>query len=236
MFAHREGMSATILPLEKLDLTTQTYRVLRGKILKREFKSGAKISIDQVVESLGVSRTPVTTALQRLAKEGLVEIIPQRGTFVTELTTRDVSELFDIRLMIELHAAEHILETGKIARFIADTQSPMAGMRQAMVNDDYGDYETFVANDRDLHLALVKCTDNQHLIHLYSEMNVHIQVARAHYLDTVEKARQGYMEHEDILKAFREGQSNQVQQALRNHIQTVRERILEILDRHGGKI
>ena len=229
-------MNELILPLEKLDLTTQTYSVLRSKILKREFKSGAKISIDQVVESLGVSRTPVTTALQRLAKEGLVEIIPQRGTFVTELTTRDVSELFDIRLMIELHAAEHILETGKIARFIDDTRSSMAGMRQAMVNDDYGDYETFVANDRDLHLALVRCTDNQHLIHLYSEMNVHIQVARAHYLDTVEKARQGYMEHEDILKAFCEGQSNQVQQALRNHIQTVKERILEILDRHGGKI
>ena len=229
-------MNATILPLEKLDLTTQTYRILRDKILKRDFKSGAKISVDQVVESLGVSRTPVTTALQRLAKEGLVEIIPQRGTFVTELTTRDVSELFDIRLMIELHAAEHVLETGKIARFIDDTQSSMAGMRQAMVNDDYGDYETFVAHDRDLHLALVKCTDNQRLTDLYSEMNVHIQVARAHYLDTVEKARQGYMEHEDILEAFRGGQSNQVQQALRNHIQTVKERILEILDRYGGKI
>jgi len=63
-----------------------------------------------------------------------------------------------------------------------------------------------------------------------------MQVARAHYLDTVEKARQGYMEHEDILKAFGEGQSNQVQQALRKHIQTVKERILEILDRYGRKI
>jgi hypothetical protein len=51
--------------------------------------------------------------------------------------------LFDIRLMIE-RAAEHVLETGKIAWFIDDTQSSMAGMRQAMVNDDYGDYETFV--------------------------------------------------------------------------------------------
>ena len=229
-------MNATILPLEKVDLTTQTCRILREKILKREFKPGTKISVDQVVESLGVSRTPVTTALQRLAKEGLVEIIPQRGTFVTELTARDVSELFDIRLMIELHAAEHTLQAGKIAQFLDDTQSSMAGMRQAMINDDYGDYGTFVANDRDLHLALVKCTGNRHLIDLYSEMNVHIQVARVHYLDSVERARQAYIEHEDILKAFREGQSDQVQQALRNHIQTVRGRILEILDRCGGKI
>ena len=56
------------------------------------------------------------------------------------------------------------------------------------------------------------------------------------YQNRVEKARQIYIEHEKILKAFREGQSNQVQLALRSHIEAVKERILEILDRHGGKI
>ena len=229
-------MTTTILPLERVDLTEQTYRVLREKILKREFKPGEKISVDQIVEGFGVSRTPVTNALQRLAKERLVEILPQRGTFVTELTARDVSELFDIRLMIELHAAEHALETGKIAQFLNDVKSPMVGMKQAMVNDDYGDYDTFVAHDRDLHLALVKCTGNQHLIDIYSDMNVHIYVARAHYMDSVEKARQACIEHEDILRAFRDGQSDQIRQALRNHIETVKERVLEILDRHGGKL
>jgi DNA-binding GntR family transcriptional regulator len=230
-----EKIDTTILPLEHTDLTEQTYRVLRGRILRRQFRPGGKISVDEVAKSLGVSRTPVTVALRRLAKERLVEIIPRRGTYVTELTARDVIDLFDIRLMIELYAAEHVIKTGQVTQFLDDIKGPMASMRQAMVNGDYGDYEAFIAGDQDLHLTLVKCTGNQHLISIYSDMNIHIQVTRAHYIDSVERARQAYTEHENILKAFREGQPNEVRQALRSHIETVRERILEILDRIGGK-
>jgi DNA-binding GntR family transcriptional regulator len=229
-------MPSAHLPIERKDLTEQTYRILRDKILKREYKPGEKIVVDQIVESFGVSRTPVTTALQRLAKERLVEIIPQRGTFVIELSARDVSELFDIRLMIELYAAEHILENAKIDRFLKSIQPPIKGMNQAMVDDEYGDYEAFIANDHELHLALVKCTDNLRLIDLYEDMNVHIHVARAHYMDSVEKARQAYLEHEMIVIGFRAGQINSIRLALRNHIRTVQTRILEILEQHGGAI
>jgi DNA-binding GntR family transcriptional regulator len=229
-------MNSTILPIERRDLTEQTYRILRDKILKREYKPGEKIVVDQIVESFGVSRTPVTTALQRLAKERLVEIIPQRGTFVTELTSSQVSELFDIRLMIELYAAEYVLETGQVARFLEAAKPSMSGMNQAMVNDDYGDYESFIANDHALHLELVRCTDNRRLVDIYEDMNVHLQVARAHYLDSVDKARQAYVEHEMILTSFRNGQPNPIRQALRKHVKNVQARILEILEQHGGGI
>lgn len=229
-------METLIAPLERRDLNEQVYRALRESILRRHFKSGAKISIEEIADKFKVSRSPVMAALQRLANEGLVEIIPQRGTFVTELTARDVTELFDIRLLIELHAAEHVLTTGKAAQFLEGIKQPMARMKEAMVNDDYGDYETFIANDRDLHLTLVKCLGNQRLTRIYSDLNVHLQIARAHYMNTVEKARQAYMEHEQIVKAFRSGKADKVRQALRRHIETVKERILEILDQHGGKL
>jgi DNA-binding GntR family transcriptional regulator len=165
-----------------------------------------------------------------------VEIIPQRGTFVTELTARDVAELFDNRLMIELYAAEHILKTGKVAEYLKNIREPMTRMGQAMVDDDYRDYEAFIDADRDLHLALVTLTDNQRLIRLYRDLHVHIYVARVHYMDSVEKARQAYREHEAMVKAFRDGKLEQVQQALRDHIGNVKERILEILEQHGGKL
>lgn len=229
-------METLIAPLERRDLNEQVYRALRESILRRHFKSGEKISIEEIADKFKVSRSPVMAALQRLANEGLVEIIPQRGTFVTELTARDVTELFDIRLLIELHAAEHVLTTGKTAQFLEGIKQPMARMKEAMVNDDYGDYETFIANDRDLHLTLVKCLGNQRLTRIYSDLNVHLQIARAHYMNTVEKARQAYMEHEQIVKAFRSGKADKVRQALRRHIETVKERILEILDQHGGKL
>ncbi len=223
-------------PLDRTDLNEQAYKVLRDKILRRDLKPGEKISVDEAAHGLGISRTPVITALQQLANEGLVEIVPQRGTFVTELTARDVAELFDIRLMIEFYAAEFILQSGKTDQLLGHIKEPMAGMQQAMNEDDYRDYEAFLTSDHDLHLALVKLTGNEHLIRMYGDLNVHIQVARAHYMDSVEKARQAYREHEAIVKAFASGQPDEVRVALCTHIGNVKERILEILDGHGGKL
>lgn len=227
----------TIYPsLDHTNLTEQTYKVLRGKILKRQLKPGEKIAVDEVAGALSVSRTPVITALQKLASEGLVEIVPQRGTFVTQLTTRDVAELSETRMMIELYAAESILKAGKTAQFLEDVRECMAAMEQATVNGDYRDYEAFITGDRDLHLALVNLTENQRLIEIYSNLNVHMQVARAHYLNSVENARQAQTEHEEVISALKNGKPDEVREALRTHISNVKARILEILDERGGKL
>jgi DNA-binding GntR family transcriptional regulator len=222
--------------LDRTDLTEQTYKVLRDRILRRQLKPGEKVSVAEVAGGLGVSRTPVITALQKLAGEGLVEIVPRRGTFVTELTARDVTEFFDIRTMIELYAAEFILKAGKTGQLFEDVKEAMVGMEHATNDDDYGDYEAFMASDRDLHLALVKLTENEHLLQIYSNLNVHIQVARTHYLNSVEKARQAQREHEAIMKAFGDGKADEVREALCTHIGYVKARILEILDERGGKL
>ena len=217
-------------------MTEQTYKMLRDKILKRELEPGEKIAVDEVAGALGVSRTPVITALQRLASEGLVEIMPQRGTFVTQLTTRDVADLSETRMMIELYAAESILKAGKTAQFLEDVKGSMAAMEQATVNGDYSDYEAFITGDRDLHLALVRLTENQHLIQIYSNLNVHMQVARTHYLNSVENARQAQKEHGEVIRAFKSGEPDEVREALRTHISNVKALILEILDERGGKL
>lgn len=231
-----QSMDILYPSLNHMDLTEQTYKVLKDKILRRQLKPGEKIVVAEVAQGLGVSRTPVVTALQKLASDGLVEIVPRRGTFVTELTARGVAELFDIRLMIELHAAELILKGGKAAQFLEDTEEAMTGMEQAVDEDDYGDYEAFMAGDRDLHLALVKLAENQHLLQIYSNLNVHMQVARTHYLNSVETARQAQREHKVIVRAFRSGNLDQVKEALSTHIGNVKARILEILDERGGKL
>lgn len=222
--------------LDHSDLTEQTYKVLRDKILRRQLKPGEKVSVEEVAQGLGVSRTPVTDALKKLANDGLVEIIPRRGTFVTKLTARDVSELFDIRLMIELHAAGHILQNGNSHQFLENVNEPLTRMRQAIVEDDYADYEAFIEGDRYFHMAVVNLTQNYHLIRIYTNLNVHIYVARAHYLNTVENARQAQREHEGIVKAFEDNHQEEVEWRLRTHIDNVKIRILEILDERGGRL
>lgn len=231
-----QAMETPYKPLDHTHLTEQTYQALKERILRRQLRPGDKIPIEEVAQGLGVSRTPVVVALQQLARDGLVEIVARRGTFVTELTARDVAELSDMRLMIELYAAEWILEHGQADRFLADVQEPLAGMERAIVNDEYGDYAAFMACDRELHLTLVRYTGNQHLVRVYSDMNVHMQVARAHYMDNVETARQACREHQAIVRAFRTGDLAEVRGAVRTHILTVKTRMLEILEEQGGSV
>ncbi len=229
-------MAEALAPLDHTDLTEQTYGVLKDQILRRQLEPGEKISVDDIAHALGVSRTPVTDALKRLAGEGLVDIKPRRGTFVSELTARDVEELFDIRLLIELYAAETIIQDGCKEALLAELEHPIAVMRQATVDDDYGDYEAFIEGDRQLHHTLVMMTENHRLIEMYSELNVHMHVARAHYLNSVENARQAQQEHEAILAAFQSGDLPLVTKELGTHIINVKTRILELLEARGGQL
>jgi DNA-binding GntR family transcriptional regulator len=171
-----------------------------------------------------------------LESDGLVEILPRRGTFVTHLNAHDVDELFEIRLLIELHAADVIFQEGKIGAFLNAIEKPLAQMQGAIAEGAYVDYEAFISGDRDLHMILVCFLNNRRLILMYSDLNVHMQVARAHYLDTVENAHQAHHEHEDMISAIQAGDLNAFKEAITDHITHVRGRIMAMLEERGGKL
>ncbi len=230
-----ENALVTYQPLDYTDLTEQTYRALKDKILRYELKPGAQISVSEVAFALGVSRTPVMDALKRLASEGLVEIAPRRGTFVTELTTRDIAEIFDMRLMIELYAAELLFQTGAVDRFIEAAQAPMQAMQRAIAGADIQDYDAFTSNDRDFHTALITLTRNNRLLRAYTQLRVHTHGARVHFLDG-DNIQQAQHHHTAIVEAFRHGRVDQAKEALRIHIATVKARMLDLLEQRGGKL
>jgi DNA-binding GntR family transcriptional regulator len=222
--------------LNRLDLTEQTYHILREWILKRQIQPGEKVSVEAIASGLGVSRTPVVNALKLLEGDGLVEIQPRRGTFVTEVTARDIAELFEIRLMIELHAADVLFEKCDISQFLEDIRPTLERMQAAISEDEYMDYDAFIGSDRDLHTRLVEVLDNRRLINIYQELNVHMRVARAHYLNTVENAMQAQKEHEAMINAIQRKDLDALKEALRSHISNVTTRIKGLLEERGGRL
>jgi DNA-binding GntR family transcriptional regulator len=199
--------------IKHLDLTEQTYRFLKERILKREISPGEKISVEDIAHGLGVSRTPVVNALKI-----------------------DVAEMFEIRLLIELYAARQIFQEGKIDLLLKAIEEPLSRMQAAMAEDNYINYESFISGDRDLHMNIVRLLDNQRLIQIYTDLNVHMQVARAHYLDTVENAYQAQREHDAMLHAIHKRDMEGLEAALTEHISTVEDRILTMLAERGGQL
>lgn len=222
-------------PLSYVDLTEQTYRVLKDKILRGELEPGTQIPVPATAVALGVSRTPVNDALKRLENDGLVEIVPRQGTFVTELTSRDVAEIFDMRLMIELYAAEAVFRMGVVEQLLRAAQVSMAGMEEVIAGNGFGDHERFTVHDANFHTAWVKCTGNNRLLRTYVQLHANTHGARIHYIasDDVQETQK---EHRAIVAAFQNGDVAEVKTALHKHITRVRNNILEVLEKRGGKL
>ena len=100
----------TVTVLTPLNLNERVYDELRTRVLTRQEPSGAKLSLHALADELGVSRSPVHHALTRLVSEGLLSVQPRRGYYVTPVTARAVAEGYDVRLALELIAAERAIE------------------------------------------------------------------------------------------------------------------------------
>ncbi len=101
--------------IEHSDLTTKVYQWLKGRIMHHAFLPGDKLDIQQLADDLGVSRTPVKDAINRLTSEGLVVLRSRRGTYVATLTPAALRDLFETRTMIECWAAEHATREAMLA-------------------------------------------------------------------------------------------------------------------------
>jgi len=219
-------MNEVTFPLiDHTALSDKVYEALKKKILERELKPGDKVQVDEVAHQLGVSRTPVKDALNRLALEGLIDKVARRGTFVSTMSAQDVDELFDLRLLMESYAAEKVLEKDKANSFLADIRQCMANIDR-IAQDDDPDYDAYLAWNRDLHLSLIKLADNNRLLQMYESLNIPIQVARVHYLHSVESVTQTQQEHQAIYQAFESRDVEQVKQAIATHINSVRDAVL----------
>lgn len=162
-------------------VTDTVYQMLRERIVEQRFAPGSKINVDEIAKQLDVSRTPVHEALTILANDGLVEVKPRRGTFVTSFTTRDYAETLDIRRALELLAAETVVvyatdaEIADLERLVQQMESAITGAADAADAARIHD-----AMNLEFHSRFVKLSGNRRLIASYGDLRAHIKIARAH--------------------------------------------------------
>jgi DNA-binding GntR family transcriptional regulator len=170
---------SAIEPIEQVDLSERVYSFLREKIFARQFPPGAKLDLDHLAEGLRVSRTPINNALIRLSEEGLLRVEPRRGTFINELTTRDVAEWYDVRKALELLAAEkgicRVTDDG--VELIGQLLRQMEAVR-GDIEDHYLDH---VKLDRQFHLTLVDFAEHRKLQEMYRSLHSDVVNARLYY-------------------------------------------------------
>ena len=223
------------LLIDRRDLTDKAYDLLKAHILARKFQPNEKLSVDRLAKLLGVSRTPAKDAVNRLAADGLITIEPRVGSFVTPVTTKDIREIFSLRLLHETYAAEEGFDNITNAD-IAEMEEIVTQMASCIENDQYrsGEHNRFIDLDRRLHRLIIDSPRNSRLTRIYESLGVHINIARVYYVKELKNAGQGQQEHEAIVEAYRRRNLSALNAVLEVHITSVRDLVLQSVETAGG--
>jgi DNA-binding GntR family transcriptional regulator len=216
------------IALTGVNLNEQVYDELRARVLTRQHPPGAKLSLHALAAELGVSRSPVHHALTRLVSEGLLTVRPRRGYFVTPVTARAVAEGYDVRLALELLAAERAVESvdeSQLARFVDLLDTTDAAIS----------HEQWDAANAAFHEFQIDLAGNALLSRVYRELSVNLmmQVIRG---GRVEGHANLVTEHRHIVDAFASGELAAAEHAIREHIETGRRIALDAIERAGGVV
>lgn len=208
------------------NLNERVYDELRARILTRQEPAGAKLSLHALADEIGVSRSPVHHALTRLVAEGLLTVQPRRGYFVTPVTARAVDEGYDVRLALELLAAERALgslDESRLERFRDLLEATGAAIS----------HEEWDAANAAFHEHQVDLAGNALLSRFYRELSINLmmQVIRGGKL---EGGAYLATEHEAIVDAYLRDDLNAARAAIAAHIETGRRIALEALGAADG--
>lgn len=209
--------------IDNSDLTTRVYQWLKQSILRHDYLPGDKLDILQLAEVLGVSRTPVKDAINRLTAEGLITLRSRKGTYVATLAPDTQRDLAQARIMVETWAVQQ-LSTSALAA-ARDTISDLFERSSSIiaVNSPIGfDYPTFFALDMEMHDCLVSLAGNREIVEIHRSIIVRMQVGRL-YLATAEqefsRSQAAQAEHAAIVAALATLDRSAVGAALHAHLQ-----------------
>jgi DNA-binding GntR family transcriptional regulator len=212
----------------RANLNDRVYETLKARLVRRELGPGEKVSLHELAATLGVSRSPVHHALTRLVAEGLLTVKSRRGYYVTALTEATIAEGYDVRLALELQAAERAVGNvppDGLARFRWLHEQTVAAVSHA-------DWDSANAA---FHEHQVDLAGNALLSRFYRELSVNLmmQVIRGGKL---EGGSYLAFEHAAIVDAYEAGDLIAAHEAIRAHIATGRRIALQALEATGGML
>jgi DNA-binding GntR family transcriptional regulator len=209
---------------------SRVFERLRRFILEGEYGPNERLIEEQLAERLGVSRTPVRQALTMLEAEGLVEIAPNKGAMVCSFSAEDVWELYDLRAVLEGHAAKRAATgiSGEQIGRLGELAVEMEGLSGRFA-DHEGEIRRLVVLNNAFHGTIIDASRNQRLARM---------VRRTVEIPLVYKAFFRYGPHErtisnhyhrQILGALKAGDAERAEIVMRGHVYEGRDFVIRSL-------
>lgn len=220
--AAARGIGHTTLQRPEL-LKNRAYEDLKARILKNEFPPGSFLAERQLAHTLGMSKTPVKAALERLELEGFIAVSPQQGIVVRELNVSEIVDQYEIRTALECFVVRSIaghLREDQIARLEENLSAQKAILKQSKVQQG-------VALDAAFHIMLSEFLGNQEILRVMKQLREKIQrVVLLVVHASPQRIDTSYPEHRAIADAVIQGKADQAARLIEEHLERGRQLIL----------
>lgn len=201
-------------PIVQPVLYQQVADRLRDMIQKGRLQSGAWIDEVQLTQELGISRTPLREALKVLATEGLVRLEPRRGSFVNELSMKDLDDIFPLMAMLEGRCAYEAAH--KARQEDLDKLEPLHATLQR--HAQAGDIDNYYETNAQIHEAVQGLADNHWLSDMVSSLRKLLSLSRWQSLSLPGRITQSCAEHLAIFQALKARDGEQAEAITRTHL------------------
>jgi DNA-binding GntR family transcriptional regulator len=204
------------------NLTTLAYNSIKDYILEGRLDENSRLTEEFLSTQLGISKSPIREALNRLETEGLIRIEPRKGAYLRRLSPLEVAELYDLREALEAH----VVRTAKITpTVVADLRQSLKRQRALLKANDRTHY---IEEDVNFHAELAQATGNGHLCAVLENVQNQIWLQRRKTYDLSSSMAPDH--HESIVEALDANDRAKAEKAMRGHIQNVKSRLLEYLE------
>jgi DNA-binding GntR family transcriptional regulator len=199
---------------EKLNSEDTVYRRLKMAIRKRYIKQGSKLVEIVLAQQLGVSRTPVRSAIKKLEADGLVNSIPNRGAFVITPTRREIKETFLVRAQLEMMATRLATTRAK--------ETDITRLRELLAMEsqvfDQSDLDEYYSVNDNLHLKIAELSGNRVLVGYIRDLLDRTRIYLILYDPFYKLEYTPTAEHQAIIDAIAAGDADQACNAVQIHI------------------
>ena len=206
-------------------LEEQVYLRLEEEILCGIYKRGDTLTETAISKKVGVSRTPVRAALQRLGEEGLIELVPNKCAVVVGVTVDDLIDTYRIRMRLEGLATA--MATSRLS------EEDKERLEKAMEMSEYymkrQDTEQLKELDTSFHSTIYAASGNRMLYKILTELHRNIRTYRKLSLTMPGRLEASIEEHRDILKAMLEGDSQKADELTSLHIERAMNNMVEAM-------
>lgn len=189
-------------------------RILRNAIVSGEIRTGELYSATALARQLGISASPVREAMLTLVNDGILEAVRNRGFRIVPLDDRDLDEIVDLRVMLEVPAVRRLAD--------ADITDSLPRLHQLATSIEdagaRGDIDGFLAADREFHLSLLSLTQNGRLVELVARLRDQTRLYGLNALADRGLLDATAAEHHRILDALRDGDGTAVERLMTDHL------------------